>query len=427
MADEDQWVPSFEETVGDAFSVVAEEFRPAAGPRLEEVMVQGRALRRRRAAAVAGSVTALAVIGVGGVFASGLRGPARPVASVDGAPASATVSAPPSPSVSKPPNTTLQEVVDNLGRLLGPHATVNPVRPPKGVGSDASSQLYADGVLDDGHGKAAFAVEVERRPDGDTQPSDLVCPDPALVPNDGCTSIRQPDGSTLVLLKGYEYPDKRVLTKSWDAHLYGPDGLHLFFTESNSARSKDAPITRPEPPLDFDRLTALLTDPSWQPLLARVARPLPLAQRPDAQPPGSEVLTVAAGLLPAGLTELDATSQTGLAVFDVDDGQGRSEVQLLVTKQPTGTPDRRYVDATPLPDGSRLLVDRSVGGGVVRWSAEVLQPDGTRVVAAAFNTPAPHGKSETEADRATPALTMDQLTAIASSPVWRQHNGRPAG
>lgn len=43
-----------------------------------------------------------------------------------------------------------------------------------------------------------------------------------------------------------------------------------------------------------------------------------------------------------------------------------------------------------------------------------MRPDGMRVVVSAFNS----GEQSTPATRPEPALTMDQLLALATSPQW---------
>ncbi|WP_030394314.1 hypothetical protein [Kitasatospora purpeofusca] len=264
MAEEHHPDPRFEGVLGDAFSAVGESFRPTTGPRLDEVTARGRALRRRRTAAFAGGVTAVAVIGVGGVFAAGLgAAPARSGGSVE-APAA-------------------------------PSSAASPV------------------------------------------------------------------------------PSPSVLTRPAQAN---PDAV---------------------PP------------------------------SAEAHPEGGEVLAVAATLLPAGLAPADASTGEGFARFNVDDGRGKSEVQVYVAKQPAGAPDPRYDYSTVLPDGSRLVVQQGApmsGSGSVRWSVEILHPDGTRVVVRAFNTAVRRNTAKAEPGRSTPPLTLDQLRAIATSPTWLQHSGK---
>ncbi|GAA2800588.1 hypothetical protein [Kitasatospora aburaviensis] len=264
MADENQPGPRFEDALGEAFSRAGDGFQPTAGPRLHEVTARGRTLRRRRTAAFAGSVTAVALLGVAGAFAAGFgAAPARSGSPLDAA------AAPTSAMASSPTRST----------------------------------------------------------------------------------TAQPTHSN-------------------------PDAI---------------------PP------------------------------RPEAQPDGDEVLAVAAALLPAGFTQADAGSSKGFASFNVDDGNGKGEVEIWVAKQPAGAPDPRYDNSTALPDGSKLVVqpDASAAAGATTvWSADILHPDGTRVVVRAFNTAIDKNTGNAKAGRSTPSLTLDQLKAIATNPIWLQHNGK---
>lgn len=413
MAHEDQWDSRFEEAVGGAFSAVGESIRPETGPRLDEIAEQGRSLRRRRMAGIAGSVVALAAIGVGGVFVSGLGNPGRTGSTMAAAP---VVTAKPSEAAKTVAPLTYQEIADNLQKLLGPQATLD----PPGRGEGAGGQFYVAGVSDDGHGKAAFALDLDLRPAGPARPEELICP----TPYDDCSITKPEDGWTLVLVKGYEYPDKRVLTKSWRASLVGPDGQRLYFANWNSPDQKGAPMSRTDPPMDFQQLTSLVTDPSWKPMFDRMPKPKPLPPTPEAQPDGDEILRVAAGLLPNGLTEMDAYGQKGIASFNVDDGKGKAMVQIFVGKDPAGVPDSRYDKAETLPDGSRLVVQQT-NSTDVRWQADVLHPDGTRVQVAASNIVMQKKTDPLRPPtRSTPPLTLDQLKAIAENPIWQQHNGK---
>ncbi|MFJ8253231.1 hypothetical protein [Streptomyces sp. NPDC094466] len=48
------------------------------------------------------------------------------------------------------------------------------------------------------------------------------------------------------------------------------------------------------------------------------------------------------------------------------------------------------------------------------WTADTMRPDGMRVVVSAFNS----GDQSSPATRPAPAVTMDRLTALATSPEW---------
>ncbi|MCI4045307.1 hypothetical protein [Streptomyces sp. TRM75563] len=124
-------------------------------------------------------------------------------------------------------------------------------------------------------------------------------------------------------------------------------------------------------------------------------------------------------LLPEGLTVSDETDGGGeFASVVVDDGKGRSLVQINVQQDMRDVADNLYRDATTRPDGTLLATSKTPGekggAGVVMWTADSLRPDGMRVVVSAFNS----GEQSSPATRPEPALTMDQLIALVVSPEW---------
>ncbi|TYR56417.1 hypothetical protein FY004_23775 [Streptomyces parvus] len=124
-------------------------------------------------------------------------------------------------------------------------------------------------------------------------------------------------------------------------------------------------------------------------------------------------------LLPEGLTVTDETdSGDEFASVVVDDGKGRSLVQINVQQDMRDSVGDLYGDATTLPDGTLLATSKKPGEkggrGVVRWTADSMRPDGMRVLVSAFNS----GEQSSPATRKAPALTMDQLIALVLSPEW---------
>ncbi|MFB8141662.1 hypothetical protein [Streptomyces parvus] len=124
-------------------------------------------------------------------------------------------------------------------------------------------------------------------------------------------------------------------------------------------------------------------------------------------------------LLPDGLTVTDVTDSGGeFASVVVNDGKGRSLVQINVQQDMRDVAHQLYGDATTLPDGTLLATSKKPGekggAGVVMWTADSMRPDGMRVVVSAFNS----GEQSSPATRKAPALTMDQLTALVTSPEW---------
>ncbi len=74
--------------------------------------------------------------------------------------------------------------------------------------------------------------------------------------------------------------------------------------------------------------------------------------------------------------------------------------------------------AEVLPDGTKVVTHQGPGekggAGVVMWTADTIRTDGLRVVVSAFNS----GSQNAAATRQTPALTIGQLKAIATSGKW---------
>ena len=50
-------------------------------------------------------------------------------------------------------------------------------------------------------------------------------------------------------------------------------GAVVELSEWNSPQEKDAPITRPEPPLDAGQITAIVTSGHWQQVIAALSQP----------------------------------------------------------------------------------------------------------------------------------------------------------
>ncbi|MER6304425.1 hypothetical protein ABT247_33525, partial [Kitasatospora sp. NPDC001539] len=285
---------------------------------------------------------------------------------------------------------------------------------PGGGGGNPGATL----VFDDGSGKAAMSLSLTRLAPNDPNRAQNTCPDRKLVPYDACTTGSLPGGGSLTVFQGYEYPDKHVPTKWWSAKLVGQDGRQIELSEWNAPAEKDAPVSRPAPPLSPDQLRAIVTDRSWDRVVAAIPEPQPVRL------PGTgtgysaqEILRITAGLLPSGLTETETGGDGfGFADFVLDDGQGKSLVQLNVQDwshdrgQGAGS---LFGDAETLADGTKVVV-RKEGGNPGMWTVDTLHPDGLRVVISSFNS----GTQKTPATRKAPVLSNDQMRAIAAAPVW---------
>ncbi|MGW0952003.1 hypothetical protein ACWCRF_00345 [Streptomyces sp. NPDC002405] len=383
----------------------------------------GRRLRsRRRAAAVVGGAAAVALVGLGGalLLPGGQGDGVRQRSAAAGPSARAGATAPKTTALETTAATVMSgdELVRTLEKLL-----------PKGRisnkdGGSTDHDSYASVVYDDGGGKAAVAVYLNRVQPGSQEARQTTqCPDKLFIVYDSCTSTKLSDGSALMLLKGYEYPNSRNGTKRWTADLVTPAGGHIGIQEWNSATEKDSPVSREQPPLDLPRLKALATAHE----LRAAADAMPLGDRPaepDPGPltPGGSISAVLSRLVPPGIKIVSKSGphDDGFGYVVLDDGRGTSLVQVNVQLDTRGDVDDELFgpDAEVLSDGTKVVTRRQSGekgiSGIVLWSVDTIRPDGRRVVISAFNS----GAQNTPATREKPALTMKQLKAIATDPRW---------
>ncbi|MFF4080096.1 hypothetical protein ACFYZN_11885 [Streptomyces sp. NPDC001777] len=412
---------AFEGGLGDALRRTGEGFAMEGRPLVDGGVMRGRRRqRRRRIAAVTGSVTALAVVGFGASYATGALGDGsgRGGSGVAAGPTARETLPAAKTSPGRGPELSAQQVIRTLEGLL-----------PEGKVSGRSGRGTADRlgpwahlVLDDGRGGAAIGVSVGTvDPNGTKAKQLLECPDKVFTPYDSCRTETLADGSRLTLLRGYEYPDKRVDTKRWNAHLVTPDGYSVDASEWNAPAEKGAAVTRDTPPLTEGRLKALVTSAAWRPVMNALDRAAPEpARQPSAQgQDGRTILRKFKSLLPPSAKVTAERGDDGYAYVVVDDGRGASLVQINVQPHMSDVEESLFrAGAEVLPDGTKVVTHKAPGekggAGVVMWTADTIRPDGLRVVVSAFNS----GSQRTEATRETPALTMRQLKSVATSGKW---------
>ncbi|GGV37595.1 hypothetical protein GCM10010495_63490 [Kitasatospora herbaricolor] len=434
----------FEDDLIFAISRTGDAFQAEGTALLSGGLRRGRRRwRRGSAAAIAGSVTTLALVATGGVYLAGADGPrgdggrAVTVAAADASGAASSGSGSPDPAASAPVSAaaagaaavTGEQMVGLLKALLPPGTvTVAGSRGSAGTGNQPPGAPYASLVLDDGHGAAAVEIGIQRQAPGDESLLEQVkCPDlkfqpPGVV----CTSAPLADGSTLMVLQGYEYPDRRVDTLAWSATLAGKDGRLIQLQEWNAAKEKDAPVTRPTPPLTPAQLGVLVTDKSWDTVVEALPTPAPQQRSTGKEYSAEEILAITAKLLPAGLTESETGGQPGYADFVLNDGKGKSMVELNVQDWSRELKDHQqgsaksgdvieqlFAKARTLPDGTKVVFEKG-GDKAAVWTVDSLRPDGMRVVVGAYTSGGPHQPSV----RSAPVLTEAQLEAIATSPLW---------
>ncbi|MFC3575919.1 hypothetical protein ACFOZ0_22065 [Streptomyces yaanensis] len=381
---------------------------------------RGRRLRLwRRAAAVAGGVTGIALVGLGGALVlPGTHGDAEQQRSA---------AANPLPTASPTPTTTHRaspvtgdEVIRTLKSLLPKGKFSNETG--RGTGEKPAAP-YAQVVYDDGNGKAAVSLSVARVQPGSEEAREAIrCPDKVYIAYDACTTSTLPDGSKVMVMKGYEYPNQRSGTKRWVADLITPTGQHISAQEWNAAAEKDAPVSREQPPLSPAQLTALISAREWRAVADAVpAPPMDTEPSPTQLFPGGSVSSTLTSLLPKGVKVVDRSGagDSGFGYVVVDDGKGRSLVQVNVQPNMSDVEGDLFGAGTKtLPDGTKVATHQEPsekgGAGAVMWTVDTIRTDGRRVVISALNAGAPHD----DATRETPALTMKQMEAIATSAKW---------
>ncbi|MFI9821650.1 hypothetical protein ACIHFC_14440 [Streptomyces sp. NPDC052013] len=423
---EDRHTDAFEERLSAALHDTGGTFEPDRGALAAAGESRGRRMRTRRRVVVFGGVAGIAAIGVGGALlmpggdggrASVASGATTAAASPSAAsPTTATATATDAPAVTG----------DQLLRTLEDLLPDGEVSGEQARGTDAQLGPYAKVVFDDGDGAAAVSVGLSRVEPGSTQARETTtCPDKVFVDHDSCVTRTLADGSRLMLLRGYEYPDRRVDTKWWTAELVTPAGQHVSVSEWNAAAQKDAPVSRPEPPLSLEQLEEVATAPQWREAIDAIPEPAgkPSPSEPTSTPPpevdGTAVRQKLVSLLPGDVRVVSQGGQEAeYAYVVVDDGKGASFVQINVQPGSSDLAGELFGSAETLPDGTKVTTGQGPGekggAGVVMWTADTLRTDGLRVVVSAFNTGAQHEDTTRDA----PALSMKELREIALSPQW---------
>ncbi|MFI8302273.1 hypothetical protein ACIF80_02260 [Streptomyces sp. NPDC085927] len=420
----DQHSDPFEERLSAALHDTGGAFEADRGALTDGGRTRGRRMRMRRRAAVLGGAAGIALVGVGGALllpGGNGGGEEGRTAAASGAGVAAGTRGTPAPVSGEELIRTLKELLPD-GEFSG----------ERGRGTDSVRGPFAQVVYDDGEGPAAVGVGLSRIEPGSSQAREATrCPDQVFTPHESCATSTLADGSKLMLFKGYEYPDRRVDTRWWNAVLVTPQGQQVSVGEWNSAAEKDEPVSRPAPPLSVAQLKKIATAPQWRAAVdaipERVGKPSAASSAPppaasSAPPPsadGPAVRETLAGLVPDRLEVVSKGGQEEeYAYLVLDDGEGKSFVQINVQHGMLGTDDPLYASAETLDDGTRVATRQGPGekaaAGVVMWTVDTLRADGRRVVISAFNTGAQHE----DATRDVPALSMEELRTIALSPRW---------
>ncbi|WP_030321104.1 hypothetical protein [Streptomyces sp. NRRL B-3229] len=130
--------------------------------------------------------------------------------------------------------------------------------------------------------------------------------------------------------------------------------------------------------------------------------------------PADQALARLTALLPTGLTSSTPPGSGQSGQLWVDDGHGKSLIEVHVSRQTSTTELRKHVfaDVKPSPQGTLIQSRQSPEG---HQTVNVLRPDGLYVTLMTWQSPAQNGPST----RTAPILPLTQLRTMATSPKWQ--------
>ncbi|MFE5326904.1 hypothetical protein ACFRCG_11000 [Embleya sp. NPDC056575] len=426
--------PDFEQALPEALNAVVDTF-PAYDPEvIARGVARGKRIRRTRRIRIGAAACAMAVtvVGVGVVLDRALETDAS-AASRRTLPDGEMPSA--GPVTGNQMIAVLESLLPAKGKISevsGGGSQPTPQDPPL-----ISRNPFAQLVYTDSGGSTGVRVMLARpAPDSpESRIADCGAVD-GRRPYDECTTRRQPDGSKLSVAKTVNGMSGAPGQRHWRVVLDRPDGgrvsLDAFSGGARDQWTGDNPdgvgVGR-DPRLTLDQLTGIATDARW-------------VRGIDALPtPDRRMLGVLQSVLPAG-TDVTAKGESGQgATVVIRDGKGLTNLSASVrmTAGPlescAGIADCR---TKTLPDGSTTFAARQpVGNGppeFVQWRVAIRHPDGRTVQVDAGNTAGPglvlinsddypglvfQGSfSKNKPSRVEPALTLDQLEAMAADPRW---------
>ncbi|MFJ9692503.1 hypothetical protein [Kitasatospora sp. NPDC101183] len=415
MPMDDPLAPGFTRLLHEAADLAP---APPAADLAEAARRRHRRHRRRQGAALLGGCAAVVALAV-------LAGPLLP-----GGGGRATVAGP--VAGEWPAHLEDRFMSDTLIALLPPGTVGSSWAQGPNDGPERSTPPAAHVVFDDGKGAGMVNLTVGRAalPITDTTRG-TQCADAVERPVEGCERTVLPDGGIVVIDK--LAPVEPMKVREWRITYTGPDGRQVSLWEVNST-VYGPPLTRAAPPLSSEQLTVIATSKAWDPVFAggrtSTVAPAPVAAaefRPD------EIVTTAVAMLPPETRSDPGAPQhtPGKGHLTVEREGRTSMLAVTVTPRPLDSAEvaaaaqsfRRSVSPaalTQLPDGTLVQLhtmgaSKSDTGPTLRWLVDALHPDGTRVMVSEWN-----GKDDTETLPGTPALTVDQLKAIATFAAWRR-------
>lgn len=394
-----------------ALRAVSDDFPGPSPDLVVRGHTRGRRLRRNRNIRVGVAAGALVAVALGGTYAVvGLGDDSvAPVAKRPTATASVT-----------PPDAAGAELLAILKSLLPPGGSFS-AESGRGTQPDPerpNAGIFASLVYESKKGTSGVHVEISRFT------GTPGCPKAQVAPHAECLSETLEDGSSLIPVRNYTYPGKAEGQRHWYAEHYLTNGVAVKVSVFGGGAEK-ATTNPANPILSMDEIKAVAKSDKWAPAIAAVEN----ASDPDPpELPSKDVVALLKTFAPAGAVISNEESQPGRASLIVDDGNGRSSLSVSVQTDMTADlgpiftcagrgKDAKYCDADTLADGSKLLLMKmpsEKGGTAEVWMADMLRPDGVRVLASSINSYA----EAAEPTRAEPALSLAQLKTLVTDTRW---------
>ncbi|WP_129667770.1 hypothetical protein [Phytoactinopolyspora endophytica] len=231
----------------------ADAITPPINDLVEGGVARGERIRRRHTVKVAVGTLAVAVAATGAAFAvPQLADRPDTVASDDEVSMDAEPEGEP---------ITEESVVETVLELLPP-GEVTDIQTHSLSEFGASFQL----VYDDGHGPSLIQGRSGVSVHGEGLDSDEASAECGAIVNGGeCDTRTLDDGTELIIRTGpyYPQPDREPERLHWSVQAWRPDGLTITIGEINAPTEKESEISREEPPLSTDQLSAIVTSDRW--------------------------------------------------------------------------------------------------------------------------------------------------------------------
>ncbi len=289
----------------------------------------------------------------------------------------------------------------------------------------------ASAILDDGQGPSKLSISVSS--------NDRTC----FQPQPG-TCKRRSDGSLITT-----FTEQPVYSKDNNpggvvynsVHITRRDGESISVQSFNAVEEKQVEHSRAKPVLSVAELTKIADSKLWR---FPPKQPVPTANTSKGEPkspgagkptvPVQKTLQTLREVLPNGLQYSQpkvwggGTGGFNRASYVVNDGNGPARVDAFVTHEVPVTrcaQERAMTFCQVRPDGSvigwiknapQYSDARQAKDGVLQNSAEIHYPDGRFISLSSYNAVQEKGSRYT---RPQPALTTDQLLAMAGNEDWK--------